>query len=57
MRAEWLNAKSVHAMIGELRQARADVAEVRTEIAAKDRELKLDTLRIGNKLDPNPERA
>jgi len=48
----WLNTRSVHAMIGDLRQAvRADLAEVRTEVAVKYGELKLDILRIENKLD------
>jgi hypothetical protein len=48
----WLNTRSVHAMIAELRQTmRADLAEVRTEVAVKYGELKLDMLRIENKLD------
>ncbi len=59
----WLNTRSVHAMIAELRQAvradtaelrgqvRADIAELRTEVAVKYGELKLDILRIENKLD------
>jgi len=48
----WLNTRSVHAMIAELRQTmRADVAEVRTEVAVKYGELKLHILRIENKLD------
>jgi hypothetical protein len=59
----WLNTRSVHAMIAELRQAgRADVADLRTEVAVKfgelrteltqlRGELKLDILRLENKLD------
>jgi len=59
----WLNTRSVHAMIAELRQAgRADSAELRTEFAVKfgelptdltqlRGELKLDILRLENKLD------
>ncbi len=48
----WLNTRSVHAMIAELRQTmRADLSEVRTEVAVKYGELKLDILRIENKLD------
>jgi hypothetical protein len=48
----WLNTRSVHAMIAELRHTvRADLAEVRTEVAVKYGELKLDILRIENKLD------
>jgi hypothetical protein len=48
----WLNTRSVHAMIAELCQTvRADLAEVRTEVAVKYGELKLDILRIENKLD------
>ena len=47
-----LNTRSVHAMIAELRQTmRADLADVRTEVAVKYGELKLDILRIENKLD------
>jgi hypothetical protein len=41
----WLNTRSVHAMIAELGQSvRADIAELRGE-------LKLDILRIENKVD------
>jgi len=59
----WLNTRSVHAMIAELRQAgRADIAELRTEVAEGlgelrtdlsqlRGELKLDILRLENKLD------
>ena len=48
----WLNTRSVHAMIAELRRTmRADLAEVRTEVAVKYGELKLDILRIENNLD------
>ena len=48
----WLNTRSVHALIGELRQTvRADIAELRTEFAVKYGELRLDIQRIENKLD------
>jgi hypothetical protein len=48
----WLNTRSVHAMIGELREAmRANIAELRTEVAVKHGELRLDMQRIENKLD------
>ena len=41
----WLNTRSVHAMVAGLRQpVRADIAELRGE-------LKLDILRIENKVD------
>jgi hypothetical protein len=37
----WLNTRSVHAMIAELRQVeRADIAELRTEVAARLGELR-----------------
>jgi hypothetical protein len=52
----WLSTRSVHAMIGELRQEmRADMAslrgELRTEMASMRGELRLDIQRIENKLD------
>ena len=52
----WLSTRSVHAMIGELRQeTRAGLAELRGEtragLAELRGELKLDIQRIENKLD------
>ena len=48
----WLSTRSVHAMMGELRQeVRADIATFRGELATLRGELKLDILRIENKLD------
>jgi len=41
----WLSTRSVHSMIGELRQ------EVRGDLAMLRGELRLDILRIENKLD------
>jgi hypothetical protein len=59
----WLGTRSVHAMIGELRaevrahiaslqgELKLDVATLRTELTCARGELKLDMLRIENKLD------
>jgi hypothetical protein len=41
----WLNTRSVHAMIGELRQ------EMRADLATAFGQLKLDIQRVENKLD------
>ena len=50
----WLNTRSVHAMIAELRQAgqlRTDLGQLRGELTQLRGELKLDILRVENKLD------
>ena len=47
----WLNTRSVHAMIAELRQAgRADIAELRTEVAEGLGELRTDLSQLRGKL-------
>ena len=48
----WLSTRSVHATIAALRhETRADLAGMRATIAEVKGELKLDILRMENKLD------